>query len=174
MFPLVLGGIGQKIIGGISFKEPSEKKAAKVVPQVVNSALGGNLLAIAVLDIRRTPGSFGQAGIVKERNVWNGGYNQVAASRPDLVQLYQQKKEALWNAARAVDFSSPESAAAGAVANVITKDTALPSASSTTPTGSSALLTPSGTPTNKTWLVVGLVVAAGVVVLVVRRLRKGR
>lgn len=110
----------------ISLKEPSDKRAAKVVPQVVQSAVAGNLLAIAVLASRST------YGISAERAVWQNGYNQVASSRPDLVQQYQARKASL----QVPGFPDPETAAQWATANVIT-------ASSTSPG-----VVPPGTPTN--------------------------
>lgn len=91
-------------VSGIAkrFKTPSEKRAKKVLPGVVSAALAGNLLAIKVLDERRT-----RAGIEKERAVWRGGYTQVAQARPDLIAAYQKAAANL----PAVDHSSPESAA---------------------------------------------------------------
>lgn len=91
------------------FKTPSDKRAKKVLPGVVSAALAGNLLAIKVLDERRSG-----HGIASERAVWSGGYNQVASARPDLIAAYQKSKAEL----PAVDHKSPESAAQSVNANV--------------------------------------------------------
>lgn len=94
-------------IPGVSFATPSEKRAAKVLPSVVQSALTGNLTAFKCLDERRT------IGIAKERAVWVGGYNQVVTQRPDLIAIYNQHKDKI----PALNHSSPEAAAQSALAN---------------------------------------------------------
>lgn len=108
MIPVVAGAA--KIISSkihISFKTPSEKRAAKVLPGVVAAAMGGNLLAVKVLDTRRF------LGIQKERDVWASGYNQVAQARPDLISAYEAHKDSLG----AIDQSGPEAAAASITAS---------------------------------------------------------
>lgn len=91
----------------ISFAQPSEQRAAKVLPSVVQSALSGNLTAFRCLDERRT------IGIAKERAVWVGGYNQVVSQRPELLTAYNQYKDKV----PAVNNANPEAAAASALAN---------------------------------------------------------
>jgi hypothetical protein len=168
MLPLipVLTSFGPKI----TLKEPSEKRAAKVLPQVVQSALSGNLIAVAVLFSRTT------FGISAERAVWQGGYNQVAAQRPDVVAQYQARAASLIVPAAAQ--SSPEAAAQYAVANVVTASTA--TAGSSLPPGtstSSPTLQPQGSPTaaasSKLWGVLALLAAAGAL-LYVAVSRRGR
>jgi hypothetical protein len=56
---------------GIHFGASSDSKARSVLPQVVASANTGNLVAVAILDTRRT------FGISAERAVWASGYQQV-------------------------------------------------------------------------------------------------
>lgn len=58
---------------GIHLGQSSDSKARAVLPQVVASANSGNLVAVAILDTRRT------FGIAAERAVWAGGFQQVNA-----------------------------------------------------------------------------------------------
>lgn len=141
-------------LGGISFKEPSEKKAARVLPSVVQSALSGNLTAWKCLDERRT-----RAGIVKEREVWIAGWQQVATARPDLLATYEANKDKI----PAINHTSPEAAAQSALANPFTA-----------PSGPARTTPPSTPPLNKAfnglertgsnmplWLVLALAGVAG-------------
>lgn len=118
-------------IGGgvhISFQKPSEVRAAKVLPGVVQSALSGNLTALRCLDERRS------IGLAKERAVWEGGYQQVVTQRPELLTAYNQFKKQI----PAVNNANPEAAAASALANPYSaKGMGTPSA--TTATDSPAL-----------------------------------
>jgi len=91
----------------ISLKTPSDKRAAQVLPSVVQSALVGNLTAVRCLDERRN------LGIQAERAVWLGGYNQVVTQRPELLTAYNQYKSKI----PVVNNASPEAAAASALAN---------------------------------------------------------
>lgn len=98
----------------ISFAKPSEQRAAKVLPGVIQSALSGNLTAIKCMDERRgPPGPPTQVGVAKERAVWAGGYNQVVTQRPELLTQYNQYKDKI----PAINHSSPEAAAQSALAN---------------------------------------------------------
>lgn len=102
---------------GVSFKTPSDKRAAKVLPSVVQSALAGNLTALRCLDERRgPPGPPTQVGVAAERAVWAGGYSQVVTQRPDLLTLYNANKGNI----PAINHSSPEAAAASALAQPYT------------------------------------------------------
>jgi len=94
----------------VSFATPSEKRAAKVLPSVVQSALSGNLTAWRCLDERRF------LGIDKERAVWVGGWQQATTQRPDLLALYQANKGKI----PAVNNANPEAAAASVLANPYT------------------------------------------------------
>jgi hypothetical protein len=165
-FPLILGGIAKTVIGGISFTQPSEKRAAAVVPGVVNSALSGNLVAIQVLESRTT------YGIPKEKAVWQGGYNQVAQARPDLIAAYQQRKSQLPPIPNSAT-TGPEAAASYATSNVITKDS--PFSGATGGGSSTATAGPQGTVGTKTKWVLGafIIVGAGLVVLGLVK-KKGR
>jgi len=102
-----VAGLASKAGVSISFATPSEKRAAKVLPSVVQSALNGNLTAWRCLDERRT------IGIAKERVVWVGGWQQASTQRPDLLTLYNQYKSKV----PAVNNTNPEAAAASVLAN---------------------------------------------------------
>lgn len=121
-------------IGGgvhISLQKPSDTRAAKVLPGVVQSALSGNLTAVRCLDERRN------IGIDKERAVWLGGYNQVVTQRPELLTLYNQYKKQI----PVVNNANPEAAAASALANPFSAPgmgTPAPSSSPDTPALSAA------------------------------------
>jgi hypothetical protein len=104
--PILAVSAGAGILKGIT-KTPSEKRAAKVLPAVVASAMGGNLTALKAMKDRST------FGISKERAVWLGGYNKVASARPDLVAALAANLRFIPR----IDNSTPESAASSAIAN---------------------------------------------------------
>jgi hypothetical protein len=110
--PVVVGSIASLATGGrvlgISFKTPSEKRAAKVLGGVVNSANAGNLNAVAILDSRR------YIGIAKERAVWSGGFNRVSSS---VRAAYDPMAAALKAGIPASAQSGPEAAAQWALSN---------------------------------------------------------
>jgi hypothetical protein len=138
----------------ISFAKPSEQRAAAVLPSVVQSALSGNLTALKCLDERRT------IGIAKEQAVWAGGYQQVVTQRPELLQLYNQNKARI----PAVNESSPETAAASALANPYSGGGAAPAA---TTAGDKPALSAAFDSTVKAagalplWLTIAIAVGAG-------------
>lgn len=96
-----------KVAKGI-LTTPSEKRAANVIGGVVESANGGNLVAVAVLDARK------DIGIAKERAVWAGGFGKVSAA---VLASYSPRRNALIAAIPASAQASPEAAAAYAVSN---------------------------------------------------------
>jgi hypothetical protein len=98
----------------ISLKTPSEKRARKVIPAVVASANSGNMAAVAILDRRRT-----SAGIQKERNEWEHGYSQIAAS---VLAKYLPDRAKYLAAIPASAQASPEAAASYATGTQITAD----------------------------------------------------
>jgi hypothetical protein len=100
---------------GISFKQPSEKRAAAVLPGVVQSANSGNLLAVGILDTRRS------IGISAERAVWAGGFGQVSAS---VLEVYNRPdvRAKVVGMIPASAQSSPEAAANYATSNRFTVD----------------------------------------------------
>lgn len=144
----------------ISFKTPSDKRAAKVLPSVVQSALSGNLTALKCLDERRgPPGPPTQVGVAAERAVWAGGYNQVVTQRPDLLALYQANKAKI----PAVNHSSPEAAAQSALANPYTAGATSGTATAPVVTLSPDLSAKAAAAFNSTplWLVLVLAGGAG-------------
>lgn len=96
---LAIASAGAQVakFAGVSFKTPSEKRAAKVIPGVVSAANAGTMAAVAILDTRRN------IGIAKERAEWAKGFAQVSAS---VLAAYTP------NRAKWVD-SIPSSAQAG-------------------------------------------------------------
>lgn len=85
----------------------SAARASKVIGGVIQSALNGNLTAFKCLSERRT------IGVADERAVWAQGYNQVVTSKPELLAQYNNNI----NRIPPIDQSSPERAAASALAN---------------------------------------------------------
>jgi len=112
---MALGGTINTPIGGLhfSFAKPSDKRAAAVMGGVIQSALTGNLTALKCLDERRTKPSFtAPIGISSERAVWEQGYQQAVTTKPELVAQYSANRSRI----PAIDHSSPETAAASALA----------------------------------------------------------
>lgn len=106
--------IAQPILSGISFKPSSESRANKVIGGVIQSALTGNLTALKCCDERRgPPGPPTQVGVAAERAVWAKGYQQIVTTKPELLTQYNNNK----NKIPPIDHSSPERAAASALAN---------------------------------------------------------
>src|SRR6266576_32859 len=101
--------IATTVFHSISFQKPSDQRAAKVMPGVIQSALSGNLTAVRCLYERSRP----TFGIASERAVWLGGYNQVVTQRPELLTAYNKYKDRV----PAVNNANPETAAASALAN---------------------------------------------------------
>lgn len=138
----------------ITLKESSASRASKVVPSVVQSATGGNLLAIGVLESRTT------YGVAAEKSVWQQGYNQVAGARPDLIQAWQQRKATV----QIPGFAGPEDAAQWATSHTLTVNSPVgqdltPGSTQVPPAG------PQGSATGKKWLVIGALLVGGGVVL---------
>lgn len=109
-----VGGVLTSIGGalGISpgrFKAPSEKRAARVIPGLIASALGGNLTAAAAIVERAT--STGGAGVTKgaELVLWKQAAAQLPAGLVASVQKYFKQIPH-------IDHSNPEMAAASALA----------------------------------------------------------
>lgn len=106
------------IATGLSFltalgKKGSNARAAAVIPTVVNSANGGNLMAVAILDTRRS------IGIAKERAVWANGFSQV---HPDVLAAYDPLAARVKAMIPATAQATPEAAAQFAVSNPVSAD----------------------------------------------------
>jgi hypothetical protein len=115
----LIGTAGSLVLSSINLKTPSEKRAAAVMPQVVESALAGNLVAVRVLDERREAPTFSAPfGIAAERKVWSGGYQQVASAKPNIINDYARERQA--GRVPIPDHQSPESAAGYALAHPYT------------------------------------------------------
>jgi hypothetical protein len=99
---LGIAAAGYSVAKNISLKTPSEARAASVIPDVVKAANAGNMLAVKVLDERRT------IGIAAERAEWVKGYAQVT---PAMIQKYNTVKSTL----PAADHTGPEAAAGWAL-----------------------------------------------------------
>lgn len=117
----VVAGIAAKAFGGISFKTPSEKRAAKVVPAVVAAANQGNLRAVAILDTRRVPNGMPgvNVGVAKERAVWQSGFARVS---PSVLAVYGPQRSAIISAIPVSVQSGPEAAASWALQTPVTPD----------------------------------------------------
>lgn len=109
----IVAGIATKVFGGISFKTPSEKRAAKVIGPVIAAANQGNLRAVAILDSRR------DLGIAKERAVWANGFSKVS---PSVLAVYGPQRAAIVAAIPASAKSGPEAAASWALQTAVTPD----------------------------------------------------
>lgn len=93
-------------LGGI-LKTPSEKRAAAVAPQAIQSASAGNLTAARMIHDRT------QFGIEKERAVWRAAEQAVPA------WLMQEARTSPLVPQGAVDQSSPEAAVQTSIANAV-------------------------------------------------------
>lgn len=93
-------------LGGI-LKTPSEKRAAAVAPQAIQSASAGNLTAARMIHDRTT------FGIEKERAVWRAAEQAVPA------WLMQEARTSPLVPQGAVDHSSPEAAVQTSIANAV-------------------------------------------------------
>lgn len=91
-------------VGGLSkrLKTPSEKRAAKIVPQILTAANTGNMNAVAILDVRRS------IGISKERAVWSAAYNQI---NPAILAKYAAQRDKVIASIPPGANANPESAA---------------------------------------------------------------
>lgn len=107
-FPALLGAVS--LFKGLSgrFKSPSDKRAAKVAPQLVAAAIQGNLTAAKTISDRTQV-----AGIVKERAVWEQALSQVPQRILQLISKYEKQIPG-------VDNSSPENAARDALSRPFT------------------------------------------------------
>lgn len=107
-----VAAIGGGILSGIT-KRPSDQRAAAVLPTVVSQANGGNLVAVAILDTRRT------FGISSERAVWTTGYNQVS---PQIIAAYLPVRDRVIATIPQEAQATPEAAAGYASTHRITAD----------------------------------------------------
>lgn len=105
--------VAKKVGLHVSLKTPSEKRAARVVPDIVASANQGNFRAVAILDSRQF------IGISKERAVWAHGYAQVA---PQIIAAYTPNRSKYIGAIPSTAQAGPEAAASYA----LSKDVAPP------------------------------------------------
>jgi hypothetical protein len=102
------GGLFGGLLGGLGgrFRAPSEKRAARVAPAVIQAANAGNLVAVKGIIHRAQPGF----GIAKERAVWQSALAQV---KPQLVALAQKNDKNIPEA----DHKNPEAFAASIAAS---------------------------------------------------------
>lgn len=109
--PAALAALSSKVpfLGGLGrvFKTPSEKRAAAVAPQAIQSATAGNLTAAKMIHERTL------FGIEKERAVWRAAELAVPA------WLMQEARTSPLVPQGAVDHSSPEAAVQTAIANAV-------------------------------------------------------
>jgi hypothetical protein len=113
------GGLFGGLLGGLGgrFRAPSEKRAARVAPGVIQAANAGNLVAVKGIIHRAQPGF----GIAKERAVWQSALAQV---KPQLVAQAQKNDKNIPEA----DHKNPEAFAASIAASAAMMPTAVPAA----------------------------------------------